>query len=193
MMINDFFDKVVVINIDRRVDRMQRLVPQLEELGILYERYSAFDALELNIKAMHATKDSHVSVWKENSEMNVLVLEDDALFCEGFNEKFAEAIKLLPEDWDVLYLGVFLHEHFGKLEPVNDLWGRQVATTGLQAYCINKRVVNKLIEELQDYQGHIDIGLMNASGYNSYVCTPNLVTQFPSFSDIRMRQVNDFQ
>jgi len=46
MKVNEFFDKVVVINLDRRTDRMETLDAQLKELGIEYERFSAIDAVE---------------------------------------------------------------------------------------------------------------------------------------------------
>jgi GR25 family glycosyltransferase involved in LPS biosynthesis len=46
MKVNEFFDKVVVINLDRRTDRMEILDAQLKELGIEYERFSAIDAVE---------------------------------------------------------------------------------------------------------------------------------------------------
>ena len=104
MRVNDYFDKVVVINLDRRPDRMEKLGPQLDELGIEYERFSAVDANDLGIKPYIAGTMSHVTVWKKYKGQRVLVLEDDALFCDNFNEKFAEVMQTLPQDWDIFYL-----------------------------------------------------------------------------------------
>ena len=36
----------------------------------------------------------------------VLILEDDCIFIENFKKKFNDSYEKLPEDWDLLYLGV---------------------------------------------------------------------------------------
>jgi GR25 family glycosyltransferase involved in LPS biosynthesis len=193
MRVNEFFDKVVVINLDRRIDRMEQLVPQLNKLGIEYERFSAVDGKELDISPIIAGTMSHVEVLKNNRDTKILVLEDDALFVDDFNEKFEEVMQTLPVDWDIFYLGALLPKHTGKVTPVNEHWTRQVFTTGTQAYCINPARVNYFIENLDGYEWYIDIGLrVFAEKYNAYITQPNLVTQFPSYSDLRLEEVNDF-
>jgi len=83
MRVNEFFDKVVVINLDRRTDRMETLDAQLKELGIEYERFSAVDAVAEGIDPIQACRQSHIQVL-EQSEGLTLILEDDALFMENF-------------------------------------------------------------------------------------------------------------
>jgi GR25 family glycosyltransferase involved in LPS biosynthesis len=193
MRVNEFFDKVVVINLDRRTDRMEQLVPQLKELGIEYERFSAVDGKELDISPIIAGTMSHVQVLKKYQDQKILVLEDDALFVDDFNEKFEEVMQTIPADWDIFYLGALLPKNTGKVTPVNEHWTRQVFTTGSQAYCINRARVNYFIENLDGYEWYIDIGLrVFAEKYNAYITQPNLVTQFPSYSDLRLEEVNDF-
>ena len=193
MKINEFFDKVVVVNLDRRTDRMEKLVPQLKELGIKYERFSAVDAKQLNIDPIVAGLKSHLQVIKDNIGKRVLVLEDDAYFVEGFNEKFDKVIQTLPEDWDIFYLGALVPKDVGKINMVNRHWGLQVLTTGSQAYCIKPEMQYYFINRLEEYNSYIDIGLRDfAKGYKPYITQPNLVTQFPSYSDLRQKEVNDF-
>jgi GR25 family glycosyltransferase involved in LPS biosynthesis len=193
MRVNEFFDKVVVINLDRRTDRMEQLVPQLKELGIEYERFSAVDGKELDISPIIAGTMSHVQVLKKYQDQKILVLEDDALFVDDFNEKFEEVMQTLPADWDIFYLGALLPKNTGKVTPVNEHWTRQVFTTGSQAYCINLARVNYFIENLDGYEWYIDIGLrVFAEKYNAYITQPNLITQFPSYSDLRLEEVDDF-
>jgi GR25 family glycosyltransferase involved in LPS biosynthesis len=193
MKVNDYFDKVVVINLDRRTDRMERLGAQLDELGIEYERFSAVDGKELGISPVIAGTMSHVAVMKKYPQKNVLILEDDALFVDNFQERFDEVMQTLPKDWDVLYLGALLGEGTGEVRPVNKDWSRQVVTTGAQAYCIKEVRLPYFIEKLDGYEWYIDIGLrVFAEQYNAYVAQPNLVTQFPSYSDLRLKEVNDF-
>ena len=193
MKINDYFDKVVVVNLDRRTDRMEKLGAQLDELGIKYERFSALDGKELGIQPLIAGTRSHVAVWEKYKWQKVLVLEDDALFCEDFNEKFAEVIETLPTDWDIFYLGALVDKHTGKVTPVNDQWVKQVVSTGSQAYCLQPDLMDYFIDKLKEYEWYIDIGLRLESIYHQcYITQPNLVTQFPSYSDLREMEVNDF-
>jgi GR25 family glycosyltransferase involved in LPS biosynthesis len=193
MTVNDYFDKVVVINLDRRTDRMEKLVPQLEALGITYERHSAVDALELDISPVIAGTMSHVEVLKKYRNEKILVLEDDALFVDNFNQKFEEVMQTLPADWDIFYLGALLPKETGEVQMVNEHWGRQIMSTGSQAYCINPEKIDYFIENLDGYEWYIDIGLrVFAEKSKPYITQPNLVTQFPSFSDLRLKEVNDF-
>ena len=197
MKVNDYFDKVVVINLDRRPDRMEKLGPQLDELGIEYDRFAAHDAAELGIKPYVAGTWSHTTVWSRYrqifGDIKILVLEDDALFCENFNEKFTEVMQTLPDNWDIFYLGALLDKMTGKVEKVNDHWARQIVSTGTQAYCINPKRLEKFYEEIKDKEWFIDVELrVLAEQYNAYIAQPNLVTQFPSYSDLRERDVDDF-
>ena len=172
---------------------MEKLVPQLERLGIEYERHSAVDGKELGIDPISAGTMSHVQVLKKYQDKKILVLEDDAQFIDNFNEKFEEVMQTLPNNWDIFYLGALLPKDTGKVLPVNQHWTRQVMTTGSQAYCINPARTRHFTDNLDGYEWYIDIGLrVFAENFNPYIAQPNLVTQFPSYSDLRLKEVNDF-
>jgi GR25 family glycosyltransferase involved in LPS biosynthesis len=193
MRVNEYFDRVVVINLDRRPDRMAKLGPQLDELGIEYERFSAVDAKELDVKGYVAGTMSHVAVWKKYKNQKVLVLEDDALFVEDFAERFDQVMQTLPKNYDIFYLGALIPKSTGKIVQINKDWHRPVMTTGSQAYCINPVRMRHFIDSLDGYEWYIDIGLrVYSENYNAYLAQPNLVTQFPSYSDLRLKEVNDF-
>ena len=193
MKVNEYFDRVVVINLDRRTDRMEKLGAQLDELGIQYERFSAIDGKAKGIEPMEAGKLSHLKVIQELNGEKVLILEDDAHFVDGFQERFDTEMDSLPADWDVFYLGVSLPKYTGKLVPVNKNWTRQVMSNGMQAYCINPAKADYFAKEVQEYEGYIDVCFrILADRTNAYVLQPNLVTQFPSYSDLRLEEVNDF-
>jgi GR25 family glycosyltransferase involved in LPS biosynthesis len=193
MKVNDYFDKVIVINLDRRTDRMEKLDPQLKELGIQYKRFSAVDGKKLDIDPIVAGLRSHLQVMKQIAGQRVLILEDDAQFVEDFNEKFEKVMQTLPEDWDIFYLGALVPKDVGLIRMVNRHWGIQVLTTGSQAYCINPSKLEYFISKLEDYNSYIDIGLRDfAKDLKAYIAQPNLVTQFPSYSDLRQKEVNDF-
>jgi GR25 family glycosyltransferase involved in LPS biosynthesis len=193
MKVNDYFDKVIVINLDRRTDRMEKLAPQLEKLDIQYKRFSAVDGKKLDIDPIVAGLRSHLQVMKQIAGQRVLILEDDAQFVEDFNEKFEKVMQTLPEDWDIFYLGALVPKDVGLVRMVNRHWGIQVLTTGSQAYCINPSRLEYFISKLEDYNSYIDIGLRDfAKDLKAYITQPNLVVQFPSYSDLRLKEVNDF-
>lgn len=191
MRINDYFDKVVVINLDKRVDRLEKITEQLNDLGITFERFSAIDGTGKN--PMLANRDSHVEVWKQNLGKKVLILEDDAYFIEGFQERFDEVIESLPEDWDVFYLGALIDKKTGKVIKVNNDWYRQVVSTGTQAYCLHPDMMQYFTDRIEIYDGYVDVGLrILAEDTNAYITQPNLVTQYAGYSDLRLKEVSDF-
>lgn len=191
MRINDYFDKVVVINLDKRVDRLEKITKQLDDLGITFERFSAIDGTGKN--PMLANRDSHLQVWRENLGKKVLVLEDDAHFVDDFQERFDQVIQTLPENWDVFYLGALLDKRTGKVIKVNNDWYRQIVSTGTQAYCVHPDLMQYCIDRLEIYDGYIDVGLrILAEDMNAYITQPNLVTQYPGYSDLRLKEVSDF-
>jgi len=193
MRINDYFDSVVVINLDRREDRLEKISTQLDNLGITFERFSAIDGKAEGIDPIVAGTMSHTQVWKKYQGKKILVLEDDALFVDNFNEKFTEVMQTLPSDWDIFYLGALVAPTTGKLIKVNDHWHKQVVSTGTQAYCLKPGKMDYFYNRLKDYEWYIDIGLrLEAASNNCYITQPNLVTQSPGYSDLRLKEVSDF-
>ena len=191
MRINECFDKVVVINLDKRTDRLEKISKQLDELGITFERFSAIDGTGKN--PIIAGRDSHVEVWKQNLGKKVLILEDDAYFIEGFQERFDEVIQTLPENWDVFYLGALIDKMTGKVIKVNNDWYRQIVSTGTQAYCLHPDMMQYFTDRIEIYDGYVDVGLrILAEDTNAYITQPNLVTQYAGYSDLRLKEVSDF-
>ena len=57
----------------------------------------------------------------------------------------------------------------------------------------NPKQTDYFLKKLDNYEWYIDVGLrIFAEKYNAYVTQPNLVTQFPSYSDLRELEVDDF-
>jgi GR25 family glycosyltransferase involved in LPS biosynthesis len=186
MKVNEYFDKVVVINLDRRKDRLEKVDAQLQELGITYERFSAIDAKALDIDPIQACKQSHLQVLEE-SVGKTLILEDDAYFMEGFNERFTEFIELLPKDWHIFYLGAVLLNS----ERCNDIMVRAMDTSSLHAYCVNPEFKEIALKQGRGYPEHIDVAyrLLHRQ-YRSYAAKPTMVKQYPSYSDLMLEDVD---
>jgi GR25 family glycosyltransferase involved in LPS biosynthesis len=186
MKVNEYFDKVVVINLDRRKDRLEKVDAQLQELGITYERFSAIDAKALDIDPIQACRQSHIQVLEE-SVGKTLILEDDACFMEGFNERFTEFVELLPKDWHIFYLGAVLLNS----ERCNDIMVRAMDTSSLHAYCVNPEFKEIALKQGREYPEHIDVAyrLLHRQ-YRSYAAKPPMVKQYPSYSDLMLEDVD---
>ena len=186
MKVNEYFDKVAVINLDRRTDRMEILDAQLKELGIEYERFSAVDAVKENIDPIQACRQSHLAVLEQSQGLTI-ILEDDALFMENFNERFTEFIDNLPVDWDIFYLGAVLLNS----QPCNHMMVRAMDTSSLHAYCINPKFKDKALAQGRDYPEHIDVAyrLLHRE-CKAYAARPPLAKQYPSYSDLMLKDVD---
>jgi glycosyl transferase family 25 len=128
-MINDksSFPPVLVINLDRDVDRMTHMHLQLAACGLEFERFPAVrgDAIPTDLNAAYflgrndkepvqLTKGelgcyaSHLQIMKsfsqQTSQQLMLVLEDDVELPTSFSRLLIEIIAKLPTDWDIVRL-----------------------------------------------------------------------------------------
>lgn len=95
------------INLDKRTDRKEKLENQLQKLNIIgVNRFSAFS--QYNSGPTNCKK-SHYLLYEELLKSDydtLLVLEDDCLFLEYFEEKNEEILKdIYSIDWDLFWLG----------------------------------------------------------------------------------------
>lgn len=114
----DWFDRVVVINLDRRPDRWERIQRHLADIGWPFrypERVSAVDGRldkrpgwwRAGAPAWGCYRSHLGAVEKalDDDVKSLLVLEDDVLMGLDFRKKVAEFLRHVPEDWHGLYLG----------------------------------------------------------------------------------------
>lgn len=186
-----YFDRIVVINLERRADRLAEFDAQAKKIGFEYEVHKAVDGKAEGIDPIVAGRLSHIQVLEsiKPSEM-VLICEDDALFDEDFLTKLDTHMAKLPENWDIFYLGAIKN----RIEPVNDYWVRQLETTGAHAYCIKPEKVDYFIQVAKEFDMWIDVAYRLVSDKtNAYVCQPNIVIQSDGFSDLREHSTQDFK
>jgi len=113
----EFFDKIYVINLQSRKDRLTEIIKQLECIGIDLpsNKIKIFEAIRPSRKddwpAIGAKGCflSHFGVLKDaqkNKYEKILVLEDDVNFVENFNDLIETTINQLNNtSWDILYGG----------------------------------------------------------------------------------------
>jgi GR25 family glycosyltransferase involved in LPS biosynthesis len=149
--LNNFFDKIFYINLDKDIERNQNLLSQFKKFNITnFERISGVEFQEIpdkmywrnfNLNALNekyilgsmGCRASHkkiMDISMERGYNKILIFEDDIFFTEDPNEILNKNLHQL-DSWDMLY--------FGGTEEPN--FGNQIVCA--HAYAMNR----KLIEE----------------------------------------------
>jgi len=198
---NNFFDGIFFINLDRRQDRLDFITKQLESVGIKAGRVSAVDGNLLdpdpkigngwNHKGVAGCALSHrkvIQMAKDKGYKNFLVIEDDTVFCEDFLAKVLLFLDQVPDDWDMLYFG---GNHLGALKSVNVNIGRCTHTLTTNMYAMKSTlydyVLKNISENVDELTMPVDVlyaNIQRGDTFNCYAFKPQLVWQDSIFSDI---------
>ena len=212
-MIQDYFDKIICINLAKRPDRWKQATQEFAKAGITnVQRYYAIDGNPMEWKYVPDGKTlnqikpqswdgaagcmaSHVNIWKmakENNWKNVLIIEDDCDFIPELQNIFNERVKQVPSDWDLLYLGG-IHETRGgvyKPEKISQhlVKAKRMITT--TCYAIKNTcydlAINTVLADEPWFHTAVDgyLGAYVQSQCNTYAFHPPLAWQRACFSDI---------
>jgi GR25 family glycosyltransferase involved in LPS biosynthesis len=169
-MLNNYFDKIYILNLKKRSDRLNELLPKLESLSI--DNFKIFNGIDgslmKNIWRVYGNKYfsnenylacslSHISIWNDailNGYKKILILEDDVKIINSINEKIVYYNDQIPENWDLLYLG------FIPLSDDCSMWDYKVINDqfisdnvfkaknlwGLYSYAIGENLMKHTIE-----------------------------------------------
>lgn len=192
-MINEYFDNIYCVNLDRRPDRWEQVKSEIDKHGLIVERFSAVDGNPNNIEKEPGILDgeigctlSHYNIIldaKKRGFDKILVLEDDVVFVDDLNAKFEEFIKQLPEDWDMVYFG---GNHQLPITPVNNNIFKITKTWTTHAYAIKSNLFDVVAELHRQCKKQVDVYYAEIQPkYNCYVFKPHLAWQRDGFSDIR--------
>lgn len=209
-ILNEYFDKIYCINLDRRSDRWAECVQIFKNLKLQVERFSACDGqlIETGFGKLYNGElggtISHTKLIKKIKDENfdkVLILEDDVEFCNNFIPLIEETLNKLPEDWDIFFLG---GNHTGGYSKINEKIGRVYKTFALHAYAVRNKCLDTIYENMIRFVGNTlccnkQITPSVAADYylsklqphlNCYSAFPNLAWQRESFSDLQQDIMN---
>lgn len=217
--LNNYFEKIYCINLDSRPDRYGESLQEFQKIGIDVQRVSGVLGSDVFKSGLNRSAGAygvfltHVKILKEamrNNYENILILEDDVVFIDGFNEIFNQRITALPDDWDLLYVGG--NNIFGKDEFIlvdgdvdyeinhdtyKQLDHRLCKTKWTQcahALGINGKAYQTLMVGMERFS-HKPIDrvhrlLQRRNEVNAYVFMPSLALQRSGYSDIENRYVD---
>lgn len=186
----------ILINLDKRPDRLARSTEQLTKAGVPFQRFPAIDGNKYNgISALKrgviGCSLSHYLIIKMAKMLawdSVMIFEDDIELCDEFFQKLQACTAQLPEDWGMLYLG---GSHRQKPEPVAEFLSKVIETYTTHAYIIRNSVFDIVLNEIEKQETAVDVIFASLqSSIDAYVTNPPLAWQVEGFSDIENRVMN---
>ncbi len=198
MSFNDYFDKVYVINLKKREDRLNLVTNEMCKHRIFFERYDAVDGqllqTELKLrKGVVGCKLSHQNVIRDIAVSNfktAAVFEDDIILHSDFDVLFPLFYKELPQDWDFVYLG---GNNVRPAVPITTHVHKTTRTFALHGYLIKGHVAAAMAREFHTWIRQIDVdidGFLQCNKMKSYIFSPKLAFQREGYSDNLNRNVN---
>jgi len=194
-------DKIYVCHYSKLIDRKQLMIDQFNKLNIKnYEFVELYDKNSWNINDIskiypminHPSTNltdgeksltlKHVWIIRnmyENNYSSVLVLEDDAILCDNFVEKYNQYILELPEFWDIGWVG----SCFNLREPQKPniyIYKTDRGSRCTHAFCISKYLAKKVYEEVLNVNmasDHYYNYLVKKFNLENYWFQPPLATQ----------------
>ena len=135
-------------------------------------------------------------LWK-NLFKPCLIIEDDILFNDNFENVLNKSFNELHDDWDLFYLGYY-HDPMTNIYKNNIYKATKIY--GLFGYIINPESVNKIIKSIFpcDYQLDTEIHKKNNYNLNNYVVYPKLINHSGYFHtniqifDVDEKTINEF-
>ena len=192
-----FFDRVYVVNLDRRPDRWDSFQKRVHASGWPFaaaQRFSATDGQQEPPpdwyrpgKGAWGCYRSHVRAMQDAINggcERILILEDDAVPLDGFAENAARFLSNLPGDWDQAYLGGQLlwwqlspprkiNEHVLRPHNVNRTHAYALSRSGMEkalAYMTDEDDYRATLE--RGFKHHVDhrYGWMHMHGLMNAYC-----------------------
>lgn len=205
MSLNDFFEQIYWLNLDRRSDRRVMFERQAKRLGFTAARVKAVDGQDpkLSGKIRNGLRPGeygclcgHFSILRDAIERkckSILVMEDDCILDERLNDKLPDLFKLVPPYWEMLYLGG-IHSKLDDTSkpPVRlhkNLLGLRCTLTTV-CYAVNGAALEKISHGIETNQP-IDVSYAHLQPeLFAYGFWPNLAWQESGYSDIQDCEVN---
>ena len=205
--INEYFDKIYCINLDKRIDRWKNCEEQFNKFNISVQRISAIDGHPSHIKVnspVFKTRAglvgcglSHIKIFEDAKKENfkqILILEDDIMFIDNFNEKFSNIINQIPDNWDMIYLSGNNDAKRNILIKISDNIYKTNYTLSTHSYAIKSYMYDILTNVINKWNRPLDRSFAEEIHpiFNCYVIKPYLCWQKEGYSDI-MKKYTDYK
>lgn len=213
MDLDNYFDKIFIINLKNRTDRKEKMIRKMEKVGITnYQFVEAINGYQQPYLSLYHHKHRtqgffenpgalgillsalKVLVWSlKHNYKKILILEDDAVFHLNFKETFKKRIGMIPRTWKLLYFGTSMHRWRLKERCNYNLKNGYLIANGsipgAFAIGIDSSIFQDLIQSIPEARKAWDMDplrLINIKYHSDvYVLYPYLIVCQTDDSDIR--------
>jgi len=191
--LNDIFNNIYLINLDRDKDKYENSRKLLDSFNIKFERFSASDGKELDDlenmdKYSYGCLLSHTRVIEDaikNSYDKILILEDDIILHKNFNELFSLFYDRI-NSWDMLYLGCSQRPNTWHLVDIKNNTYKSKQCNGTFAYGLDNKIYKDVLEKYRTKLNYVDTLLHYIQDkFNCFSIIPNLIISDVTKSSIR--------
>lgn len=182
-MWHKFFDRIVVLNLKHRADRLFEVEKEMSKYNISFELVEATYNQDGRVGIYESIKSLFKYSIQENYE-NILIFEDDVkILRKDFNELMDLCVEQLPEDWKIFHLGANLPDK-NKVIQYSDNLLLVKRALALHAVAFSLDAMKSILS--LPYQLPIDVTIANwiHPGGGCFCSYPLLATQRPGKSDI---------
>jgi len=183
MKLNDLFDAIIVVNLDRRPDRLAAITHQLDSLQVTWKRWPAIDDRGTDMTPIFCNVMNGVNrlLYAQYKDYKtVLLLDDDCEFVPNFETKLDEVWPLIPDDWDTVSFGDHLIKSTdinGKIKKIEESYGGHA--TAIKLSCLPILLKGFKGKDFAD----LELNRMS-NNLNRYVIEPGLIGQGRYESDL---------
>lgn len=174
-------DEIVnVINLPKRIERLESFKEQAKEQGFKYQVWEGVIDLAAVFRGICNAHKNIIRYAKATKQKMVFIAEDDCVFLGAGAWDFY--LSQMPEEFD-LYL-TMIYE--GKIDENNRVVKDPLSFSGLTCYCVHESFYDVFLS-INDMD-HIDkkIGSL-ADKYKFYVCPQFVAKQLNGYSDQKKR------
>jgi len=185
------------INLDRRLDRWQKMQERFIKNDLRVHRWSAINAKDYGFSNPTGAASSHMNLLYFCKFVDIkyaLVFEDDVVLCHNFKHKLQNILDKIPEDWDALSLHAFkaqtqkIDEHICRLlSPTYGAHGILFHGRGinkiLNAYdkfCVEEKYFKSLDNF---YAVNLDHTMAFQTGEDSDIPETSIINEYKNFYD----------
>lgn len=201
MTLDNISNKIYVLNLKTRTDRREHIVNQLQKINCNnYIIIDAIDGKELvnttrltnGMLGLNHTYLKIYDEWVKESPDNIIIIEDDCVFLDNFNEELLNYMSNIPSDWEMLYFGGNHNYHVGsQTEKINDYCIKLNNTYTAHCVVLKNYVFEEFIKNIRSMEIENDVYMATLQKkYNAYSTSKKITTQLPNFSDIENRLVD---
>lgn len=171
--INELFEKVLVLNLATRKDKLDIVSERLKTNNIVFDvfhgvtpmdiminnEYERFRGIEFDKLGAVACAMSYKKMFEyclAEGYTSVLFFEDDVNLIDDFNSKLSEKLKSLPANWNILHFGYneaafIMRNNIVKFYNINEDWNTFDGMAGIFCWGFKREIIPLILEYLKHY------------------------------------------